>query len=36
MDKKKLEKKYDKNGKIAKSGKTNEIILNQAIDNFII
>ena len=27
-------KKYDKNGLIAKSGKTNELILNQALDNF--
>jgi anhydro-N-acetylmuramic acid kinase len=26
--------KYDKNGLIAKSGKVNELILNQAIDNF--
>ena len=26
--------KYDKNGTLAKSGKTNEIILNQAIDTF--
>ena len=28
------EYKYDKNGLIAKSGKVNELILNQAIDNF--
>ena len=27
-------KKYDDNGLIAKKGKTNEIILNQAFDNF--
>jgi len=27
-------KKYDKNGKIAKSGKINEIILNKALENF--
>ena len=27
-------KKFDENGEIAKSGKINEIILNQAIDNF--
>ena len=27
-------KKYDNNGLIAKSGKTNELILNQALDNF--
>ena len=26
--------KFDKNGELAKAGKTNEIILNQAIDNF--
>ena len=26
--------KFDKNGELAKTGKTNEIILNQAIDNF--
>ena len=26
--------KYDKNGELAKNGKTDEIILNQAIDNF--
>ena len=26
--------RYDKNGKLAKGGKTNEIILNKAIDNF--
>ena len=29
-------KKYDKNGLIAKSGKTNELILNQALENFKI
>jgi anhydro-N-acetylmuramic acid kinase len=28
--------RYDKNGELAKSGKTNEIILNQAMDNFDI
>ena len=28
------EKKFDKNGAIAKQGKTNELILNQALDNF--
>ena len=28
------QKKYDKNGKAAKIGKTSEVILNQAIDNF--
>jgi len=28
------EERYDKNGVLAKSGKTNEIILNQAIDSF--
>ena len=28
--------KYDKDGLIAKSGKTNELILNQALDNFQI
>ena len=28
------EKRYDKNGKLAQAGKTDEIILNQAIDNF--
>ena len=28
--------RYDKNGELAKSGKTDEIILNQAIDNFDI
>ena len=27
-------KRFDKNGALAKAGKTNEIILNQAIDNF--
>ena len=27
-------KNYDQNGQIAKSGKTNELILNQALDNF--
>ena len=27
-------KNYDENGQIAKSGKTNELILNQALDNF--
>jgi len=26
--------RFDKNGELAKAGKTNEIILNQAIDNF--
>jgi len=31
---KKIKKKYDENGKSAKLGKTNEIILNQALDNF--
>ena len=31
---KKSKDKYDKNGTLAKSGKTNEIILNQAIDTF--
>ncbi len=31
---KKTKKKYDTNGEIAKHGKTSEIILNQAIDNF--
>ena len=31
---KNTKERYDKNGEIAKSGKTNEIILNQAIDNF--
>ena len=30
------EKNYDKNGEIAKSGKINNLILNQAIDNFAI
>lgn len=30
------EKNYDKNGEIAKSGKVNNLILNQAIDNFTI
>ena len=29
-------KKFDKNGELAKRGKTNKIILNQAIDNFDI
>ena len=29
-------KKFDQNGEIAKSGKVNELILNQAIDNFKI
>jgi len=28
------EKRFDKNGELAKAGKTDEIILNQAIDNF--
>ena len=28
------EKRFDKNGELAKAGKTNKIILNQAIDNF--
>jgi anhydro-N-acetylmuramic acid kinase len=28
------EEKFDKNGELAKAGKTDEIILNQAIDNF--
>jgi len=28
------DKKFDENGEIAKSGKTDELILNQAIDNF--
>ena len=28
------EEKFDKNGEIAKKGKTNELILNQALDNF--
>jgi len=28
------EERFDKNGELAKSGKTDEIILNQAIDNF--
>ena len=27
--------KYDKDGLIAKSGKVNELIFNQAIDNFL-
>ena len=31
---KKIKKKYDENGKFAKLGKTNKIILNQALDNF--
>ena len=31
---KKSKKKYDKNGELAKSGNTNEIILNQAMNNF--
>ena len=31
---KKTKKKYDDNGQIAKTGKTSEIILNQALDNF--
>ena len=31
---KNTKERYDKNGEIAKSGKTNETILNQAIDNF--
>jgi anhydro-N-acetylmuramic acid kinase len=31
---KNIKKKYDDNGLIAKKGKTNEIILNQAFDNF--
>ena len=30
----KINKRYDEDGNIAKDGKTNEIILNQAIDNF--
>ncbi len=30
----KNKKKYDENGKFAKLGKTNKIILNQALDNF--
>ena len=28
------EERFDKNGELAKAGKTNEIILNQAVDNF--
>ena len=32
----KSKEKYDKNGELAKSGKTSKIILNQAIDNFDI
>ena len=28
------EKRFDKNGELAKAGKTNEVILNQAIENF--
>ena len=32
--KKNSEKKYDKEGMIARNGKTNELILNQAIENF--
>ena len=31
---KKSKERYDRNGNLAKSGKTNEIILNQAIENF--
>tara|TARA_B110000305_G_scaffold182174_1_gene202192 strand:- start:222 stop:1349 length:1128 start_codon:yes stop_codon:yes gene_type:complete len=31
---KKSKERYDKNGELAKSGKTSKIILNQAIDNF--
>ena len=32
--KKNLQKKFDHNGEVAKSGKIDELILNQAIDNF--
>ena len=31
---KNTEERFDKNGELAKAGKTDEIILNQAIDNF--
>jgi len=33
---KKSKKKFDKNGELARSGKVNELILNQALDNFSI
>ena len=36
MDKKKFKKNYDDKGIIAKSGKIDELILNQALDNFTI
>ena len=34
MDKKKFKKKYDKDGLIAKSGTIDELVLNQALENF--
>ena len=36
MDKNKFKKKFDKDGLIAQSGKIDQLILNQAIDNFEI
>ena len=36
MDKKKFKKKYDEEGLLARSGKTDKLILNQALENFII
>ena len=29
-----MKEKFDKNGEMVKKGKTNELILNQALDNF--
>ena len=34
MGEKQHKNKYDKDGKIAKSGKIDKLILNQALDNF--
>ena len=34
MDKKKILKKYDKDGLLARSGKIDKLVLNQALENF--
>ena len=36
MGKKKIKKKFDEDGSLAKSGKVNDLLYNQAIDNFYI
>ena len=36
MGKKKFKKNFDEDGYLAKSGKINELILNQALENFEI